>query len=260
MLMSVTRIQRDRAFKVVRNPPHRSQLCTHPRNLTKGTLDLDLHLCPAYAEILERVKNGYQFLDLGCCFAQEVRLLVSDGAFSQNVFGVDLVEDFINLGYDLFLDKEKINAKFLVSNLFDTDSIVSKELTGKLDIIHASNFFHLWSWTKQIEASKAVVKLLADKPGSLIIGSQVGSKKSRMTTMPGLILTLFTQSVRTFKLMRGEILRDLGVDFEVKAFETEFLDKEAFMGGRRSLSFEVGFYGEECLVDTSYLGSGFLMR
>lgn len=30
-----------------------------------------------YPEILERLKNGQKLLDLGCCFAQELRPLVS---------------------------------------------------------------------------------------------------------------------------------------------------------------------------------------
>lgn len=32
---------------------------------------------PYYDEVLSRVKNGEKLLDLGCCFGQELRKLVS---------------------------------------------------------------------------------------------------------------------------------------------------------------------------------------
>jgi len=40
-------------------------------------LDLSIISSPQYDEILSRVKNGEKFLDLGCCFGQEIRQLVS---------------------------------------------------------------------------------------------------------------------------------------------------------------------------------------
>ena len=40
-------------------------------------LDSGLSASPYYQEVLERVKQGETFLDLGCCFGQELRVLVS---------------------------------------------------------------------------------------------------------------------------------------------------------------------------------------
>lgn len=31
-----------------------------------------------YPEVLERIKNGDQYLDIGCCVGQDIRKLVSD--------------------------------------------------------------------------------------------------------------------------------------------------------------------------------------
>lgn len=40
-------------------------------------LDFNMSSESYYPEILSRLKNGEQLLDLGCCFGQELRQLVS---------------------------------------------------------------------------------------------------------------------------------------------------------------------------------------
>ncbi|KAJ5666773.1 hypothetical protein N7462_011182 [Penicillium macrosclerotiorum] len=178
--------------------------------------------------ILERVKNGDQFLDLGCCFAQEVRLLVAAGAPPQNVFGADLAPDFINQGYELFLDKEKLHTRFITSDIFNSESPLAKEFTGRLNIIHASNFFHQWGWAQQIEAGKQVIKLLAGTSGSMIIGSQVGSKRAREIKFPALNISAFLHSMRTFKMLWEKVAQCIGIKLEFNASENRFLDHEKY--------------------------------
>lgn len=43
-----------------------------------------------------------------------------------------------------------------------------------MDIINAASFFHLFNWDQQITVAKRVVNLLRARPGSLLIGRQVG--------------------------------------------------------------------------------------
>jgi hypothetical protein len=40
-------------------------------------LDLSILSTEVYPEVIQRVKGGEKLLDLGCCFGQEVRQLVS---------------------------------------------------------------------------------------------------------------------------------------------------------------------------------------
>lgn len=86
-------------------------------------LELDLHRMSIYPEILERVKFGDKFLDLGCALGQELRHLVHDGAPSTNLYGCDLTPDLINVGYDLFNDHATLQSQ-LSSPTYSTTSLI----------------------------------------------------------------------------------------------------------------------------------------
>lgn len=101
---------------------------------------------------------------------------MADGAPAHNLIGTDLQQGFIDLGYDLFRDRETLMSKFFVSDILGNDASPT-ELNGKLDIIHASSFFHLFPLSKQTEIAKRLVKLLRPVPGSLILGRQTGNVK-----------------------------------------------------------------------------------
>ncbi len=109
-------------------------------------LDLSIGLHKLYPEVLDRMRTGQQtYLDLGCAFGQDIRRLVADGVDTSKCYASDLQLDFIELGYELFRDKETLKTKFIAANVFDTDSSL-KDLEGTIDIVGASSFFHLFNW------------------------------------------------------------------------------------------------------------------
>ncbi|KAF2222404.1 methyltransferase domain-containing protein [Elsinoe ampelina] len=151
------------------------QIYPYPCIGTFRFLDLSISLLPVYSEIVERLRTGQQnFLDLGCCFGQDIRRLVYDGVPSENTFGSDLKLDFMELGYEMFLDKDSLKTKFIDGDVFDDNSDLS-QLHGNVDIIQASAFFHLFDREKQKKVAHRVVKLLKPQHGSLLVGRQVGS-------------------------------------------------------------------------------------
>jgi len=138
-------------------------------------LDLSIRQSPEYPEVLQRIKDGQKYLDIGCCFGQDIRKLVFDGAPSENTYGADLQMDFMELGYDLFLDKSTLKTKFIASDIFDPDSDL-KQLNNSIDVVNAASFFHLFDWEQQVWCAKRIAEILKKEPGVLVIGRQMGSE------------------------------------------------------------------------------------
>lgn len=167
-----------------------------------------------YGEVLERLGEGQKLLDMACCVGQTIRQLVADGAPAENIYGCDLQQGFIELGYKLFKDRDKLGAKFLVADIFDSNSALAG-LTGQIDMIYAGSFFHLWGLEKQKEVSKAVARLLRPEPKSMILGRQIGAvEAAEQTSATG---TMYRHNVESFKKMWEEIGDDLGIKFNVEA-------------------------------------------
>jgi len=144
-------------------------------------LDLYLAGTPEYPAIVSRLKSGDQaLLDVGCCFGHILRQLAFDGVPDTQLAGTDLRPEFVDLGYELFRDKDKFAARFVTGNIFDGASddgkAFSQALDGKFDIIHAASFFHLFGYDDQLRIGERIVRFL--KPGAkdaLIVGRQVGT-------------------------------------------------------------------------------------
>lgn len=129
---------------------------------------------PQYPQILQRIKSGDHLLDLGCCFGQEIRKLIFDGAPQENLHGTDLRQEFFDLGYDLFRDRDTCKTEFFASNVFQPDEQRDK-LNGTISVIYAGAFFHLFDRPEQIAVAKRVVQLLKPEPGTMVLGRQVGN-------------------------------------------------------------------------------------
>ncbi|USP82435.1 hypothetical protein yc1106_09709 [Curvularia clavata] len=182
------------------------------------------HLAKEFEEIVQRLHNGEKFLDMACCFAHAVRELVHAGAPAKNIYGCDLQSDFIELGYKLFQDRDRLPSKFITADIFDPSSALA-EYQGYFDIVHAAKFFHLWGYEEQLVVSKAVVGLLRPKPGSMIVGSQIGATEPGNEESPtGL---MYRHNVESFKEMWKLIGKELGIKFVVDAKLTE-LSKSYF--------------------------------
>ena len=126
-----------------------------------------------YDGILERIKSGQKLLDLGCAFGHTGRNLVYDGAEQKNIISGDLRQEFWELGFQLFRDREKFHAPFLQGDILDPQYLT--EFDGQIDIVHTSAFFHLFDLPFQKAIVRRLTRLVSLKPGSVIFGRQVGN-------------------------------------------------------------------------------------
>lgn len=91
-----------------------------------------------------RLKNGEKLLDAGCCFGQDIRELVEDGTLAENLYDLEIESKLVDLGYDLFHDREKLRPSIIISDIMD-DSEQLATLTGKIDILVVIKFMHFWN-------------------------------------------------------------------------------------------------------------------
>ncbi|KAK0702361.1 hypothetical protein B0H67DRAFT_637993 [Lasiosphaeris hirsuta] len=181
-------------------------------------LDLSLKTMDIYQEVLDRVKHGDKFLDLGCCLGQEIRQLVSDGAPCENTFGSDLYSGFFALGYKLFKDEDRLKTIFIAADAFHETSPLT-ELAGRMNIVYTGAFFHLFSLEDQEKMALRVLQLLAPKPGSLVIGRQSGSEDAGAFTRSGDTSgrTHFRHNVQSWKELWDRVGKADGSRWSVEA-------------------------------------------
>ncbi|KAL4791710.1 hypothetical protein BDV19DRAFT_401050 [Aspergillus venezuelensis] len=160
---------REEAFKI----------CPYPCIGQMRFLSFHIKRHPLYERVLEYLRNNPSagLLDAGCCVGQELRFLANQGIPGSQLFGLDLEQPFINLGYRLFKDKDRLDATFVLGNLMEDDDTeaLTNTLGGKTDIVFASSLLHLWEYGTQLKVALRLVHLLRDQPGIMIVGRQMGS-------------------------------------------------------------------------------------
>ena len=185
---------------------------------------------PAVSAHLSRLTSSPStiYLDLGCCFGQDLRRLVADGVPSSQLIGLDIESQLVELGYEFFLDKATLRSKFFIANIFEgaaqgapwTDL---EEL--KADILHCSAFFHLFPLAGQVRAANNIANLV--RMGGVIVGRQSGSTKpSEVPAIkPG--STSFRHDLDTFQRLWNEVGEATGTKLGVDGT----LDKVGMVGG-----------------------------
>lgn len=170
---------------------------------------------PPYPEVLRRVKHGELFLDMGCCFGQELRRLILDGAPPKNLYCTDLRQEFFDLGYDLFLDRDKWQSTFFAADVLKPSRELDA-LNGKVSVVYAAAFFHLFDRPEQLSLAKRVVTLLSSKPGSMVLGRQTGNinagRYEHKTNDGGY---MFRHNERSWKELWDEVGSETGTKWDV---------------------------------------------
>lgn len=85
-----------------------------------------------YPRLLAGLRTGSQkFLDVGCCLGQDIRKLVYDGVPGECLVGLELEAGFIDLGYELFRDRDTLKARFISGSIISDGQEALKALEGQ---------------------------------------------------------------------------------------------------------------------------------
>ncbi|KAM4055834.1 hypothetical protein HRG_008315 [Hirsutella rhossiliensis] len=190
-------------------------------------LDFSLPDSPLYGEVLQRLKDGEKLIDFGCCFGHDIRALVTDGAPAENICGAELNSTFLDLGFELFCDRDKIKSSFYSVNIFEEDDQLRRERSHQFDIIHIGSFLHLFDLEGQKKAGAALLKLLRLQKGALILGRQHGAtiakevpnylyKPTKENENNGRLPSFFNHDSGSFVEMWNDIGEQAGLKFEVR--------------------------------------------
>ncbi len=167
---------------------------------------------PIYQTILSRVKDSATVLDLGCSLGQDLRRLAADGAPSENMYASDLHSELWDMGYDLFRDRDAMKAHFFEADIFDPNSPL-RALNGKIDIIIACQFLHLFSWKGQLDALKKMVAM--SRPGAILVGYQIGREVPVEVQRPWGVM--YYHDVDSFNKLWREVARETGTKWKLEA-------------------------------------------
>lgn len=161
--------------------------------------------------MLDSLKQGAKYLDIGCCLGQDLRKLVADGAPPENLYGAELWAPFIDLSYELFKDQDLSSRLFQADALDLSDGSPLAALKGQMDFIHLGMILHVFNLEKQQVFLENCVSLLKPIPGCLIVGTAVGDVEGTPATAQN-----FMHSDNTFRDMWSSIGKRTGFNFSCR--------------------------------------------
>ncbi|KAL5334681.1 hypothetical protein BJX70DRAFT_377422 [Aspergillus crustosus] len=183
-------------------------------------VELSIADSPYYPEMLERTKQGDKLLDLGCAFGQELRQLLYDGAPATNLYGSDIQQDFLNLGYELFLDRAILpDSQLIAADVLNKHSSLFTRLSGKLSIVYISLFLHVFEFEKQITVAENVLNLLAAQPGSLIVCRVTACRDQGVLTATRERMPYYYHDLASWRRLWEEVQSQTGVKLSIETWE-----------------------------------------
>lgn len=172
-----------------------------------------------------------KLLDLGCGIGQNIRQLAYAGVPPSRLLAVDLHQELLDIGFEMFLDRDKLaEATFLTADVLKTDNDDDDDdedneglraLRGQATMIHAANFFHLFSWEQQVVAGiNAAQFLRADAEEAFVFGRHIGSLKPGKRVGPTIVNAgardLFMHDQTTFQALWDEVGKATGTTWTVE--------------------------------------------
>ncbi|MBE3050357.1 hypothetical protein IMZ48_49255, partial [Candidatus Bathyarchaeota archaeon] len=87
-------------------------------------------------------------------------------------------------------------------DMLDADDKELEALDGRVGVVHASNFWHLFSWGQQLAIAVRLVAFFSGEEGAMVYGRQVGAAKAGAQSRAG---ASFLHDQESFQRLWGQV-------------------------------------------------------
>jgi len=129
--------------------------------------------------------------------------------------------EFLDLGHDLFLDRQISKLNLISADVLDDNSELVTQLTGQLGIVYISLFLHVFDFDNQVKVAKRVFSLLADKPGSLLVCRVVACRDQDAVNATSARLPYYYHDLASWNRLWEGVQKETGLKLDVQSWEQE---------------------------------------
>jgi len=125
----------------------------------------------------------FKFADIGCCFGTDTRKVVADGIRPEDIYSMDVTDEYWNIGLELFDDGDRLKVNTLFTDVARKEfSEDNADLTGKLNVIYTGSVLHVFAEDEVEIFLQNVYEILAK--GGTYFGSCAMNSEAHQTEVP----------------------------------------------------------------------------
>ncbi|EFQ30413.1 methyltransferase domain-containing protein [Colletotrichum graminicola] len=189
-------------------------------------LDFNLAQRSSYPQMIAALQEpDARHLEIACCVGQDLRRLAHDGVDSAKTVAVELERGYIEAGYELFRDRDRLRTRFVVADLLDDGNAELAGLEGSFDTAHMGLCLHLWNREEQLAVLQRMIRLLKQRPGVMIVGAAAGHMDG--VDVPGIAnKPTLRHNPESWEKLWAELSEQTGTKWKLKTGMTENVGSE----------------------------------
>lgn len=115
---------------------------------------------PMYKKIIENSEEK-RILDIGCGLGTDIRQFIFDGVKRNNITGLEIKQEYVNLGFELFGDQSILKDNFIIGDILNKN-FPELNIRAPFNIIFTGSVIHLLTKKKIELFLKIVYDLLSE--------------------------------------------------------------------------------------------------